>query len=688
MERVRLLYAILLVASICPGSVLAGLEEVEEGVFVDDFEDGMLLDWELAGGTRAEISEGEDGSVLDVRGAGQVTLVDKEFRGFAAEVTIKGGEGGFRFGGRYQAFLTTYFGGSLRISEDRRGELALLKRGYKIGRSYRLKIVSFGPFIGVYVDGKKEFEKTDARPAKGPLTLISGEKGALLDDVRVSTKLPPEEGVLAVPVEEDQALVFSSEKEVQLHIQTANGSARDVKLIAAIRRPKATPVSDPNDPAQTKGRMVVKYGVQYYYTIEVLPGDPVCRADVILKTGNEGAVDVSLGRIPPGSYLLDLSIAWDGKESSHRKCILFVFQDTEPVQYQAPAIPIGTYTHKMPRSMREENPLWWWTYVHATALTLKQYHMNAAVACGAFEPDVVDVLNRYGVAVVERGAAHLDHPGVIGTLLGDEPGSDEMDYYRVQYEELRQKTDKPITTCCVGEGIGLGGKYFFWKETNPKVRAFRWYGYKKHFYGIHHHLMYKGVLPLSDVLRISYTSFDTPYWLLPLSNGGTEHEAYFQFPSPAEHRGTLHLAMAYGARGILFYGLQAGFGVGLVDTVTLEPNGGNLEAIGEVAGHIQRHAGLLRSLEVGQFDVRCASPDIEPVPLHDGKDGWYVYAINRNTVESVPCKLFWPLKLGRTQVKDVFAGVGCPTETDGPFVSLRLDLKPGDGKLLAVAKGN
>jgi hypothetical protein len=312
--------------------------------------------------------------------------------------------------------------------------------------------------------------------------------------------------------------------------------------------------------------------------------------------------------------------------------------------------------------------------------------MNAAVACGAFEPDVVDVLNRYGVAVVERGGVYMDHPGVIGTLLGDEPGAEEMDYYRVQYEDLRQKTDKPITTCCVGEGIGLGGKYFFWKETNPKVRAFRWYGYKKHFYGIQHHLIYKGVLPLSDVLRISYTSFDTPYWLLPLSNGGTEHEAYFQYPSPAEHRGTLHLAMAYGARGILFYGLQAGFGVGLVETVTLVPNGGNLEAIGEVAGNIQRHGELLKSLEVGKFDARCESPDVEPVPLHDGKDGRYVYVINRNTTDSVACKVFWPVKLDRASVRDVYAGADISAVVEGPYVTVPLELRPGDGKLLAVFK--
>jgi len=336
--------------------------------------------------------------------------------------------------------------------------------------------------------------------------------------------------------------------------------------------------------------------------------------------------------------------------------------------------------------MKEENPLWWNTHVHAVALMLKQHNLNAVVACGAYEPDTIEIFQRYGISVLERGEAHLDHPGVIGTLIGDEPHAPEMDYYKAQYEAAQKKTDKPVMTTCIGEGIGLGGKYPFWREINPRIRAFRWYGIKKHFYGIRHHLIYKGTLPFTDVLRIAYASFDTPYWIILPSNGDTNHEAYFQYPSPAQHRGLMHLTMAYGAKGIVFYSLQAGFGVGLVDTVTLKPNGGNLAAIGEVAGHIKRHAKLIRSLEVGKLDVRCASPDVEPVPLHDGKDGRYVYAISRNTKESVSCKLFWPRKLKRNRVRDIFADARAPTEADEFYVSVPLELAPGEGRLLAVSE--
>jgi len=699
-EIVRLLCAVLVLAGPWCADVSASLEEVEDGVYVDDFEDGMLLDWELDDGTDAELTDGEENSLLNVRGKGKLVLADMEFRDFSMEVTVSGGGAGIEFGGKYQALLTTSWDGSVRVVESGK-ELAMLKRGYKIGRSYRLKVVSAGPLIRVYVNGRKEFEKTDASPVKGPLALVTDELGALLDDVRISTKLSPEDGAMAVPVEDDQALVFSSEADAIVHLSTANCSDRDVRLLAAIRHPQSTLVEDPakappkEDTGGKKGgakgsgpkdSLIVKYGTQYYYSIEALPGKPVAQAEAPLKAKSRKALDLNLGKVPAGTYLLNLSFSWGGKEQGHRQCLFASFKDTEPVEYQAPVIPIGTYTHKVPKAMKDENPLWWWTYIHAMALTLKQHHLNAVVACGAYEPDTIEVLNRYGVAVVERGDAHLDHPGVIGTLLGDEPHGPEMDYYRAQYEEVQKKTEKPVSTTCVGEGIGMGGKYFFWEETNPKVRVFRWYGVKKHFYGIWHPIIYKGMLPLQDVLRISDATFDTPYWVVMPTNGGTDHEAYFQYPSPAQHRGYMHLCMAHGARGMLLYSLQAGFGVGLVDTVTLKPNGENLAFIGEVAGHIKRHAKLLQSLEVGKFDVRCSSPDIEPVPLHDGKDGRYVYAVNRNTKESVPCKLFWPKKLERIRVKDLYADAAVQTEIGESFVSVSLALAPGEGRLLEVSK--
>lgn len=685
MKYQAILAFIILSAIIGGGTAWASLEEVEPGVWVEDFEDGMLLDWEVLGVAKAEVTEEKDNSLLDFSGSGQLALADMRFKDVVAEVTITGGSGGIRFGGKYQAMLSA---SSLDISEKRK-QLAALKRSYKIGRSYRLKVVCAGSFIRVYVNGRKEFEKSDATPTKGPIALVTGPQGVLVDDVRIATKLSPQDGAMAIPLEDDQALVFSSAADAKVRLKTVNRSARSVTVQAAVRRFKGVYVGDLGGDEEVKanGRTIVMYGTQFLYSVEPLPGKPVRLAQAALKAKSARAVELNLGKVPPGTYLLDISFSWAGKEHESGRFLFAAFDDIAPVEYQPPLIPIGPYTHKMPKAAKKENPLWWYTYLHAAALTLKAHNLNAVVACGMYERDTIEIYNRYGVAVVQRGGSHLDHPGVISTLAGDEPHTSEMEYYREQYANLERITDKPVMTCCVGEGIGMGGKYFFWKETNPRIRIFRWYGIKKHFYGIRHHLIYKGVLPLADVLRISDASFDTPYWTILPTNGGTEHEAYFQYPSPAQHRGLMHLSMAYGARGVLLYSLQAAFGVGLVDTVTLKPNGGNLAAIGEVAGHVKKHAKLLQSLKVGKFDVRCESPDIEPVPLHDGGDGRYVYAINRNTKETVSCRLFWPRKLGRAKVHDIFAGAAASTETDERYVSLALELAPGEGRLLAVSEG-
>jgi len=692
----HLAIAVAVLAGCWAGNASATLRQTEKGVFVEDFEDGLLLDWKVSVGTHAEIEQGGGGPALDmdeagnrvlnVRGAGRLTLAGRKFRDFAAELTLTGGEGGISFGGKYQAILTPYFGGSLRITEKGKGDLALLKRGYKIGRSYRLKVVCFGPVVRVHVNGLKEFEKTDAAPVEGSIALVTGKKGALLDDVRISTRLSPADGTSAVPKDDDRALVFSAAADAILHLETTNCSASKVRLVVAVRHFDATLVREEKDAARPKGCTIVKFGTKDYFSIETVPDKTVSRSETIVKPMRARALRFNLGKVPPGFYMVDISFFSGGKEQSHAKYPFAVFEDTKPVEYEPPVIPMGVYTAKMPKAMKQENPIWWHTYVHAIALALKQRNLNTVVACGSYEPDTIGIFQKYGISVLQRGARCLDHPGVIGTLVGDEPHPPEIDYYRAQYEEMRKKTNKPIVTCCVGDGIGLGGKHFFWREINPRIRLFRWYGVKKHFYGIRHHPIYKGILPFSDVLRIADSSFDTPYWVVLPALGGTQHEAYFQYPSPAQHRGMMHLAVAHGAKGILLYSLQAAFRLGLVDSVTLRPNGKNLDAIGEAAGRIERHAGLIRSLAVGKLDVRCASPDIEPVPLHDGKDGRYVYVINRNTRESVSCRLSWPLKLKRTKVKDLFTGTSVLTDADECCLNAPLELAPGEGRLLAVSK--
>jgi hypothetical protein len=237
-------------------------------------------------------------------------------------------------------------------------------------------------------------------------------------------------------------------------------------------------------------------------------------------------------------------------------------------------------------------------------------------------------------------------------------------------------------TCCIGESIGLGGRYFFWEQIKPRARAFRWYGVKKSFYGVQHHIYYKGILPFLDMLRAADDSFATPYWVVLPGLGGTQHEAYFQVPYPAQTAALMHLCAANRADGQLWYTYQE-----LVHPVTFrDRREGLMQRIGEAAGWIQQNAELLVSLEVGGADVRCKSPSIEPVPLHNDAGEKYVYAVNRNTREPVSCRLFWPRSEAAGRVKDLFEGKERTVDTDEFYRYVDLELRAGDGRLLALGR--
>jgi len=280
---------------------------------------------------------------------------------------------------------------------------------------------------------------------------------------------------------------------------------------------------------------------------------------------------------------------------------------------------------------------------------------------------------------------------VIGTLASDEPKPEEVEQLKENYRRLRETTDKPITTCLVGDAMGLGregGPLWIWNELKPELRCFRWYGVKKSFYGILHDVKYKPYLPLSSVLRIADASSDTPYWLVAPSLGKTDHEAYYHKPTPGETSGMMHLALAYGADGILFFGFQShGSWLCFVDQKSLEPTDGDYAAAAEVASMVERHAKLIKSLEHVGLDVRCPSPVVDAVPRVSSGDGkLYVYAVNKDTQSGVSTRLLlWAERWALTGVRDVYSGQSLPIERDEEgYLSVPLALEPGGGRLLGM----
>ena len=69
------------------------------------------------------------------------------------------------------------------------------------------------------------------------------------------------------------------------------------------------------------------------------------------------------------------------------------------------------------------------------------------------EGEIDDILRDYGISVITRGMKCIEEPSVIAGLIGDEPQQDDIQEYKQRYDEMRSQTDKPLTTCMIGESL-------------------------------------------------------------------------------------------------------------------------------------------------------------------------------------------------------------------------------------------
>jgi len=354
-----------------------------------------------------------------------------------------------------------------------------------------------------------------------------------------------------------------------------------------------------------------------------------------------------------------------------------------------PPIPIGVW-YKSERTDAD--------YVTSVAKSLKAHHFNTVVANDAFTREMVDIFEKQGIAVITRGDKFLDHPAVIASVVGGEPapgkwpGRDAEKLEQV-YEELREKTEKPLITCVVGDGLGVDNDddpWKMWKGIAPKVRSLRWYGIARGHYGILHKRLYKGYVGYSSVLRIA-GSGRGPYWIVLPSFGKNDSEAEHQNPSAAQVKGMMHLALAYGAKGILFYALQSHDDWQcLVAEDSLKPADEKLAAVAETAAKVNAHAAFIRSLRAAGGDIRCPNSYVEAVGQVGPDRRPYLYTINKNTKDAVSTELlWWGQRPKLTKLRDLFSGeaLEAPQElNEEGYQVIPLVLGPGEGKLIDLGR--
>jgi len=332
-------------------------------------------------------------------------------------------------------------------------------------------------------------------------------------------------------------------------------------------------------------------------------------------------------------------------------------------------------------------------YVRVAAQSMKKAGFNTVVANESFTKAAVDAFQSQGIGVITYGGKLISHPGVVGGLVGDGhlPGKRNGHAGVVsQYRALSAQTQKPLIACLPGEDMGLFGPTDprkVWDELKPAVRCFRWYGISRSHYGILHKQSPEGRLAMPSVLSVATRSGESPYWAVLPAFGKTDHEAEHSNPTPAQITCMMHMALAYRAKGLLFWGLQnTGGWRCLVDEKTLAPSDNKLAAIAEVSKLIGAHGKLLASLEHGGLDIRCPNPVVVAVPCQsEGK--LHVYAVNKDTRNSVTTKLMlWQERWNWSSARDVFSGTELtvsPRNKEG-YLTASLALRPGEGKLIAT----
>jgi len=679
---IRTLAAIAALAYLFPPNASAALREVKPGVYVDDLKAAspnplQELDkqdiYELAvnpAERKRETSQpkafkiGRDGNkpAMYLKGGFHTRLYyqGKNFKDFVLETEVKKTRGSYA-GVVVRDHWRVYFQmrGFLCLNTSMKGmPTGMLIKSDKTYRGYhKLKVICAGPQLHVYVDDVFIFgSKVPDKPGKVGIYSHGGGE-AYYRNLRVDTHVPPSAYFAIDPKAPDDSLVFSPDEPIKLTFEIRNSSKTRpaVTLAASVK--------------SWDGKKTLRETVRR--TVKTKPGSTLAVLD--------------MGRIPAGFHCVAYKASIAGKPLTSIDDLPLAVQERGDGNFKPPVIPVSAYS----KYFNKTQPIYHNTYMHAVARSLKDHGFNSIVADPFFNKKAIDIYQSYGIATIARSGRDLAHPAVIATLAGDEPKPDDIARLRESYDALQKTSGKFVTTCLVGEGAGLGGSHgpvAIWRKLGARLRAFRWYGVKKSHYDLLYHLKYKGILPLSDIMTVVELSSDTPWWFVPPSFGSTMHEGYYKNPTPAQMKGLMHIAMAHGADGLMLWCLQSwGRWPALIAQKSLIPPDGKYEAAAEVARLINKHAGLLKSLTHGGFEVRNSNPVyIDAVPRKTRAGRAYIYAFNRDANKPASATLAFKGR-GGSSVRDLYAGktLKAAPAADG-LSAVTVNLGPCDAALLQV----
>lgn len=429
------------------------------------------------------------------------------------------------------------------------------------------------------------------------------------------------------------------------------------------------------------------------YSIELRRdfGEPklIKKGNFSCKPAQSFSRELSLGILPEGFHLLEARLRF---RKERYLCTLPIGIAPPPKHAKMPEhfIPFGVY-RKYSHSRR---PVYSNTYFAYTCYLLRKYGFNA-LKDGVVTKEQLDIARSYGIRVCPSVRSNyleqvLQHPAVIGLIYGDEPTKERIQSYREKYDELAKVTRKPVLTCMVGESTLTGAKNDpipLWEVLKPKVRLVRFYPFRKGCYDLLHPPAYKGWIPFASALRVFQAYEKTPYWYVGQSFGfeKTERrpEPYWSNPTPSQVRGMIHLALAYGARGIFLYTFESERNtLAFVDGESLRPTDEKISVIKEISARLSKYTPILLhpELKFGGFETRVTDWRVEAVPYRIGGKA-YTYLVNKDTDHRVRTELLFPPRIEVTDVLDLFSGSSLQEVSASRFVA---ELAPGEGKLIEL----
>ena len=255
---------------------------------------------------------------------------------------------------------------------------------------------------------------------------------------------------------------------------------------------------------------------------------------------------------------------------------------------------------------------------HSVKVIVHLDEVNAVVGKGE-AGDKEDLLG-----IASRAVENLKkHPAVAGYYIIDEPSnSPDMAKRIAQAKQVLETVDPkhPAFSCLLG-------------------------GYEDLLKTVDYHVLLIDIYPLgtswsgdfsgyiSELERGSRNAGDRPLWVILQAFGKPNA---WKVPTPEEIRAEVWLALAHGAKGIVYFlyqsttGYQSEWLQGMVDMDLKQPDG-RLEEIGKINADLHKLAPTLLNLKPAEFEIPFASDMIIAKGFVDDKGARYVILANKDT---------------------------------------------------------